>query len=300
VALAGYPVTPPVANMARQIVGNATDPSERAQRIERYLSTRFQYVADPGALGRTMSVDEFLLRVRRGHCEYFAAGMVALLSSLDVPARIAGGFYGGRLNPLTGFFTVRREDAHAWVEVWDGSRWLTFDPTPASLRPGSAESGLFGSYASAIGDSITYFWDRYILTYGLADQVSLAVDLMARARQAMQATRASLTSALREFMSRRFLFVVSLLAAAGLAAIFVRRNRRPLHELLAAQLARLGIHLGAAMTMEDALRELRTKHPDAARDLEPLIALYEEEEFSGRHDRARVTAIRKRIATFPR
>ena len=92
----------------------------QAAAIEAYLSTRFRYVADPSKIGHTMTVDQFLLREHRGHCEYFAAGMVALMTALDVPARIVGGFYGGTLNPLTGYFVIRREDAHAWVEVWDG------------------------------------------------------------------------------------------------------------------------------------------------------------------------------------
>ena len=74
-------------------------------------------------------VDDFLLRERRGHCEYFAAGMVALLTALNVPARIVGGFYGGKLNPLTGYFVIRHEDAHAWVEVFDGNGWRTFAVT---------------------------------------------------------------------------------------------------------------------------------------------------------------------------
>ena len=89
---------------------------------------------------RGMTVDDFLLKDRRGHCEYFAAGMVALMTAVDVPARIVGGFYGGKLNPLTGYFIVRREDAHAWVEVFDGGAWQTFDPTPATLRPGNAHT----------------------------------------------------------------------------------------------------------------------------------------------------------------
>src|SRR6185436_4983825 len=118
-------------------------------------------------------------------CEYFAAGMVVLLNALDVPARIAGGYYGGRLNPLMGYFTIRRDDAHAWTEMWDGKRWLTFDSTPPSLRPGSEESG-FRAYASALGDSVTYFWDRYILTFGLADQVTLFSDFFTAARDALK------------------------------------------------------------------------------------------------------------------
>jgi len=295
VPMAGYPVTPPVANLARQIVGNATDPRMRAQRIEDYMSSRFQYVADPATLGRRMTVDDFLLRVRRGHCEYFAAGMVALLASLDVPARIAGGFYGGRFNPLTGYFTVRREDAHAWVEVWDGSHWLTFDPTPAALRPGTQKGSLIGAYASALGDSINYFWDRYILTYGLSDQVTLAVDAIMRARETMQSLRASMIGAAQRFSAQRFGLALSIVVAIALIVFLIKRGRRPLHELLAARLEHFDIHLGTAMTMEDALRELRDKHPAAAQEIAPLIALYEEEEFSGRRDRARATTLRRSL-----
>src|SRR6266516_1461467 len=138
VAPSNYPVTPPVVAMARRIAGNKTDAMSKAAAIERYLSTQFRYVPNPADIGRTMTVDDFLLNEQRGRCEYFAAGMVALLTAVEVPARIVGGFYGGNLNPLTGYFVVRREDAHAWVEVFDGESWQTFDPTPASLRPGNA------------------------------------------------------------------------------------------------------------------------------------------------------------------
>src|SRR5213075_108998 len=182
VAVSNYPVTPPVAAMARRIVGNATDPETKAAAIEHYLSTRFHYVPNPADIGHTMTVDDFLLKDQRGHCEYFAAGMVALMTAVDVPARIVGGFYGGKLNPLTGYFVVRKEDAHAWVEVFDGESWRTFDPTPVSLRPGNAQSGLVGAYADALSDSINYFWDRYILTFGLADQVALAIELISQTR----------------------------------------------------------------------------------------------------------------------
>jgi hypothetical protein len=128
-----------VVALAEQIVGTETRPHRQAALIEQYLLRNFKYVANPADLGKPMSVDDFLLRGRKGDCQYFAAGMVALLSTLDVPARIAGGFYGGRLNPLTGYYAIRREDAHAWTEVWDGAHWKTFDATPADLRPGAGQ-----------------------------------------------------------------------------------------------------------------------------------------------------------------
>ena len=290
-----YPIRPEIAAMARQIAGNAQTVEARAARIESYLSTRFTYVADPSTLPR-MSVEQFLLREHRGHCEYFAAGMVVLLTSLDVPARMVGGFYGGRLNPLTGYFIVRREDAHAWVEVWDGSKWTTFDPTPAALRPGNAAQGLLRIYASALGDSVNYFWDRYVLTFGLADQITLFADTITRVRDAAMSLRNGMASGVRSLRSQAFAVLMALVVASGLIAILIARRRRPLFDLLATHLARLGIHVGAAMTMEEALRELREQHPDRAIDLEPLVRLYEEEEFSANRDSARRRELRRRLA----
>jgi hypothetical protein len=280
--------------MAQQIAGSETDPMRQAAAIESYLSHRFRYVADPSKIGRTMTVDQFLLQEHRGHCEYFAAGMVALMTARNVPARIVGGFYGGTLNPLTGYFVVRREDAHAWVEVWDGKSWQTFDPTPASLRPGNAHEGLLRVYAAALTDWINYFWDRHILTYGLGDQMALAVAFLERLRLASGSFAAVLhTAALRTYIS-----LLTSLAVAGFGIVMIARRRRSLFDLLAAHLHRLGIDAGPSMTMSEALNRLRITHPAAAAELAPLIALYEAERFSGKVQRGRVSQIRKGLAAI--
>ena len=293
---ANYPVSPPVAAMARQIAGNTTDPMVQAAAIEHYLSTRFRYIPNPADIGHAMTVDNFLLKERRGHCEYFAAGMVALLTSLQVPARIVGGFYGGKLNPLTGYFVVRREDAHAWVEVYDGGAWRTFDPTPASLRPGNTQTGLIPAYASALSDSVNYFWDRYILTFGLGDQIALAAEAIGRARGLLQALQRGSDRSVRELLNIRFASVLLTLIAGGLTLIWIVRMRHSLFDQLAGHLRQFGIEVGPAVTMEEALDELQRRHPEAAASLDPLIRLYDEERFSATRDRRREAAIRKRLA----
>ena len=53
-----------------------------------------------------------------GNCEYFAAAMAVMLRSLDVPARVVGGFQRGEWNPYGRYFMVRLSDAHAWVEAY--------------------------------------------------------------------------------------------------------------------------------------------------------------------------------------
>lgn len=297
VSMPEYPVTPPVAALARQIVGKETDPMAQAGSIEQYMSTRFRYVPNPSEIGHRMSVDQFLLSDRRGHCEYFAAGMVALLTSLNVPSRIVGGFYGGQLNPLTGYFVVRREDAHAWVEAWDGKSWQTFDPTPSSLRPGNAQAGLLKVYATAISDSINYFWDRYVLTFGLGDQIALAVQTLQGLRDSMLEIRASLLRNVQALGSREFLRLFLPIVILGtVLTLIIRRRRRSLFHLLATRLHDLGIVVGPSMTMEEALAELRTSRPDAAQTLAPLIGLYEEETFSATPDRGRVREFRRGVA----
>jgi hypothetical protein len=231
IPVANYPVSPEVRAMAREIVGTQTDPMAQATKIENYLSTHFQYVPDPSKIGRRMNVDQFLLHEHRGHCEYFAAGMVALLTALDVPARIVGGFYGGKLNPLTGYFVVKREDAHAWVEAYDGNGWRTFDPTPASLRPGNAQSGLLGAYASALSDSINYFWDRYILTFGLADQIALAAELIAQSRQFFAGLTQTTHDAAFNLIRPQAIIGAVIFALLAFLTVWVANLRRPAFEL---------------------------------------------------------------------
>lgn len=293
--MSGYPISPAVETLARTIVGNEENPQKRAELIEQYMVRNFRYLPNPGT-GTPISLERFLLSERQGHCEYFAAGMVALLNAVGVPARIAGGFYAGQLNPLTGYYALRREDAHAWAEVWDGTRWLTFDSTPPDLRPGAVQNNAVRMYLSALTDSLTFFWDRYVLTFGLGDQIGLFMDVFDWAGRSFATVRSRLSTDARNLVSGDFEVLLTILAAIGFIVVLVRRGRRRTFDLLASYLAAQGIRVGPAMTMAEALRELREQHADAAEELEPLIALYEEETFGARRDRAKVRELRRRLA----
>jgi transglutaminase-like putative cysteine protease len=290
----GYPITPPIAALARQIVGSETRPEKQAALIEQWMLRNFRYVPNPQT-PPAMPIERFLLRDRIGHCEYFAAGMVVLLTALDVPARVAGGYYGGRFNPLMGYFTIRRDDAHAWTEVWDGKRWLTFDSTPPSLRPGADSDGFFSAYASALGDSVSYFWDRYILTFGLSDQITFFSDLFDAVRVGIGNLRAGAIHSVRELADRRFATLLGILAAIALALFFYTRRRRTMFDLLAARLKLHGVEVESSMTIEDALRELRARDEEFAIEIEPIVALYEEIAFSPRNDRERKRELRRML-----
>jgi len=276
-------ISPEVAALARSIAGaEATNVTTAAPRIERYLAQNYRYVANPAALGRAVSVEEFLLKVKTGHCEYFAAGMVELMTTLGFPARIAAGFYGGELNPLTGYFIVRLQDAHAWVEVFDGEKWLTFDPTPPSLRPGNTRSGLLKAYLNAISDSMNYYWDRYILTFGLADQLQLVTDVIQNLEQASSGVSASaraMVAVLRQ--PRTWVVLLSIALVPFMVMAIVRLRRSPYDELMA-RLEALGIPTGPALTDQELLRGLQETMPSVAETAEPIFSLHLRERFSPR------------------
>ncbi len=92
-------------------------------------------------------VEDFLRKVRAGHCERYASALVLVLRSQGVPAQLVLGFKGADAEG-GGKYVVRQEHAHAWVEalvpqkasgpsppgnnrVW---HWLSLDPTPAAAE----------------------------------------------------------------------------------------------------------------------------------------------------------------------
>lgn len=297
VRMSGYPISPAVQTLARTIVGGEQDVARKARLIEQFMLRNFRFI--PNSLSAPpKSLERFLLVDRGGHCEYFAAGMVALLNAVDVPARIAGGFYGGQFNPLTGYYAIRREDAHAWTEVWDGTRWMTFDATPADLRPGAAQSNPVRVFIAALGDSLTFFWDRYVLTFGLGDQIELFTDAFAWTSAQIEGLRDRLRNGAGNLVGTDIGTLMVFIVAAGLAVFLLRRRRRRAFDFLAEYLTAQGIVVGAAMTMEDALRQLREQRPEAAAELEPIVALYEEETFSAMRDATRMRSLRRRLAAL--
>ncbi|HEY0591618.1 MAG TPA: transglutaminaseTgpA domain-containing protein [Thermoanaerobaculia bacterium] len=276
-----YPVTPQVRALAMQVARNARTERQKAAVVASWLETNFTYIPDPSEIGRAYTVDEFLLSIRRGHCEYFAAGMVVMLAALDVPSRIVGGYYGGKLNPLIGSLTFRERDVHAWVEVYDGEAWLTYDPTPPDLRPGAETRNLLRAYASALADSIAYFWDRYILTFGSSDQVELLARAFYAARNVWRTTRANMWLAVEEARANAWrIAAVILLAASSVVLIFVLARRRSDYERLLRILRDLGIEAGETTAPRELLGLVRELRPDLAMLVEPVIEAYLRDRFA--------------------
>lgn len=278
----GYPVSRPVADLAQSIAGDATTTTEIAGRIEHYLRNNFVYVSNVNQQGRPITLEQFLLHDRRGHCEYFAAGMVVLLTALQIPARIVGGFYGGQYNPLGGYFVLRRSDAHAWVEVFDGRKWVTYDPTPPDLRPGAGKEGLLLSYFDALGESISFFWDRWILTYGVLDQMHFASSAMDAAHASLKRIRGGVATTVA-WLPRIFAVMGSVVILVLLVIAWrMWPGRRSPYEEALHRLERLGIEIGGSTTPEEVLGRVRETRPELLPLVMPIVDAYLVERFSPR------------------
>jgi len=169
-------VTPRISEFAAEVMGEGSD-FERARRAEARLVSDYAYTTDLIGTPEGERIETFLFSLRRGHCELFASSMVLMLRSQGIAARLATGFLGAEYNPIEGYYIVRQSNAHAWVEAYvDDQGWRVFDPTPPAGRPASTEAGAL-QLASQLYDYLIFRWDRYILTYGLADQVGFVASL---------------------------------------------------------------------------------------------------------------------------
>lgn len=103
-----------------------------ARLVERHLQTTFEYdTVLPAPQNGEDPLEMFLFRARRGHCEYFASAMAAMLRSVGVDARVVTGYRASEFNEYAGLYTVRQSNAHAWVEAQVApGLWMTFDPSP--------------------------------------------------------------------------------------------------------------------------------------------------------------------------
>ena len=140
-----------------------------ARALTYYLSRSGQYTYSLEIIRHDRSLDpvlDFLVNVKQGHCERFAAALALMLRSVGIPARVVKG-YRGCDNQGGGQYVVRHSHAHAWVEMLAPHSptangpdfpphrrpffpydWLTLDATPPEPA------------ASAEGWSFTHLWDE--------------------------------------------------------------------------------------------------------------------------------------------
>ncbi len=163
---------PRIRELAENIVTGETSSVRRAQLLENYLSTHFEYTLELPPSEPADPLAFFLFHRKKGHCEYFASSMAVMLRMLQIPSRVVTGFQSGVYNPISGSQLIRSSDAHSWVEAWLPDRgWVTFDPTPPDPH---AQRLSAWTRLSFYADAVDVFWQDWVLNYNLDRQLQLA------------------------------------------------------------------------------------------------------------------------------
>lgn len=298
-------VTPRISGLARDVMGSGSA-RERARRLELHLMENYQYTLDFRGRSADNPIESFLFEYRSGQCEYFASSMVLMLRSQGIPARLVTGFLGGEYNPFEGYFIVRESNAHAWVEAWmPGEGWQIFDPTPPAGRPAGGEEGVWLLTRQA-WDYVLFRWDRYVLTYGVYDQLrifgglrQLWTDFWKHFDRSDKASTPSsapaepaASAAVDGAKPKGFPIDVPLPVALGLtllaAAVFVAylRLRPPLtattaYRRLRRRLGRSGAPIPESVPPLRLGEEAAARYPAAAEPLGRVIDFYLRESFGG-------------------
>lgn len=171
-------------------------PHAMAMAVQAWLGEHVRYTLDVGPLPADADpVDQLLFERPRGWCEPIATAMVVLLRAEGVPARFVTGFQPGTRDLLRGTWTIRAQDAHAWVEVLvPGHGWVAYDPTGATTPLLSDDGpGLQVPLAALVGDLFRLVSDHPVralgaLAAGLA--VVSATWIVRRRRRAVALRRA--------------------------------------------------------------------------------------------------------------
>lgn len=109
-----------------QATKNSGDLADILESFRAYLiSQKFSYSLSPGDV---TTLTKFLEK-KVGYCSHYASLLGILLRSFGHPTRLVTGFQGGTYNEIGGFYTIRSNDAHAWVEVLEANQWKRIDPT---------------------------------------------------------------------------------------------------------------------------------------------------------------------------
>ena len=108
--------------------------------LNSFFKQGFTYSLAPSPGDTRPTLNDFLLRSRSGHCEYFATATVLLLRAAGIPARYTTGYSLQVKGGAGKWRIVRARHAHAWTSVYINGTWQNLDTTPSSWHVIEEES----------------------------------------------------------------------------------------------------------------------------------------------------------------
>ncbi|MFC1567920.1 transglutaminaseTgpA domain-containing protein [Pseudomonadota bacterium] len=188
-----------VARWARATASGASSPRQRVVMLVNEMQGWSYDLNAPIDAARPV---ESFLNSRRGHCELYATLLALSLRSQEIPARVVNGYFGGEWNEVGGFYLIRQQHAHSWVEAWVDGSWQRYDSTPSSRWQ---LTGVYFSVMDEVWESVKLTWYRYVLEFQDSD-------------------RGELFQKVTQLLKRYLLPVVAVLLLFAVAWLFLRQS----------------------------------------------------------------------------
>jgi len=127
-----------MSRFSRRRGDNSPSYWEQIQMVyDRLKFGEYRYSLKPGIAADGDQLKHFLFNSKKGYCSYYAFAFTLMLRSLGIPSRLAAGFFVDSSTEVFGYYPVRADMAHAWVEVWfPGYGWIEYDPTSENMAEG--------------------------------------------------------------------------------------------------------------------------------------------------------------------
>lgn len=170
-------ISPRLREIAANIRDKSDDVAVRMSALADFFRNQNLSYAQDDLPSGSDPIDSFLFEKKRGYCEFFATAYITLARLSGIPARLVGGYYGGDYNSLGGYYLVREETAHVWVEVLTGENsWNRIDPSQWAINVeatfGTRNRAQLSSLRQLV-DSLNYYWVQAVVVFDLGRQVSL-------------------------------------------------------------------------------------------------------------------------------
>lgn len=159
--------------------GRPNDETARiAANIEHHLQTQFTYTLDLANNRPKDDVDDpvvhFLYNSKTGWCEHYAYAMTLMCQSLGMNARLVSGYKVDEYNAMGGYFILRQNQAHAWVEVLikkgSGLAWERYDPTSGINNSTVARTTSAWTKITHLFDYLEHAWANSVVAYDATAQ----------------------------------------------------------------------------------------------------------------------------------
>jgi len=260
--------------LALDTVEGANTDEERVALLLGFFRKEFRYSLTRPA----PTLRSFLFEEKRGYCEHYAAGLALLLRAVQIPSRVAVGYFGGEWNILGRYLIVRQSDAHAWVEAWIGGRWVTLDATPPQTDESffSRKLGFLGLYV----DWLRHRWNNYVINYSLRMQTDAVQAGMSGLRQV---SRTWSFTGLRQplFIAAAAIFFWLLWKAWRTRGRNIREYDRlqASYYRLLRRLEKAGYRPSRGIPMAEMLESAVRAHPDLTKEAQTFLSLYHRDRF---------------------